>query len=129
MSKRVLIVEDDDIITKLYEMELAMKGEDFRVSHAGDGLEAIASIERELPDLLLLDLRLPKADGFAVLKHLDERAYNFPVIVVTNYDKDEYRAQCKEYKMVLEYLLKRSIAIDTLIAKIGQYLNAVPQLA
>ena len=127
MSKRILIVEDDNIITQLYEMQLSLKDSDLRVSRAEDGIEAIESIEREHPDLLLLDLRLPKADGFTVLKHMHDRDYHFPVLVVTNYDRDSYREQCKQYDIVHEYLLKRAITIESVIDKIEQYL-AAPQI-
>lgn len=122
MGKRVLIVDDDNVLTKLIEMELEMKDHDLRVVSAEDGIEAIGFIDRDLPDLILLDLRVPKADGFAVLKHLHDRDHKSPVIVITNYDKEEYREQCREYSIVQEYLLKRSIALHDLVNKVQQYL-------
>jgi two-component system, OmpR family, response regulator MprA len=123
MGKRVLIVDDDSLLTKFFEFE-AVKNTttNFGVVSADDGFEAIALIERERPDLMVLDIRLPKADGFAVLDHIQSKNYRFPVLVLTNYDKDEYREQCRSYDIVHEYLLKRSLVPRELVAKIEQYL-------
>lgn len=125
MDKRVLIVDDDSLLTKFFEFEVAKNAEQsFRVLSADDGLEAIAFIEHERPDLMILDIRLPKADGFAVLDHMQSKNYRFPVLILTNYDKDEYREQCRKYDIVHEYLLKRSFVPRELVAKIEQYLGS-----
>ena len=124
MGKRVLIVDDDTLLTKFFEFEAARNATtQFGVISADDGLEAIAFIERERPDLMILDIRLPKADGFAVLDHIQRKNYRFPVLVLTNYDKDEYREQCRQYDIVHEYLLKRSMVPRELVSMIERYLE------
>jgi DNA-binding response OmpR family regulator len=122
MRKRILIVDDDNIVRRLYEMQIGMKDHEVQVTSAADGEEAIRSIDASQPDLLMLDLRLPKADGFAVLKHLHDNAYVFPVVIVTNYDNDEYRTRCEEYEIVHEYFLKRAVAIDELMVRLKFHL-------
>jgi len=124
MSKRVLIVDDDSLLTKFFEFEMHKNAtQPISVFSADDGLEAILHIDRMCPDLLVLDIRLPKADGFAVLEHMKQKNYNFPVLILTNYDKDEYREQCRKYEHVLEYLLKRTLVPRELVKKIEQYLG------
>ncbi|MBI3618748.1 response regulator [Candidatus Peregrinibacteria bacterium] len=123
MGKRILIVDDDQLLTKLYEFEIELQDHDVEVVTIGDGVAAMESIDKNNPDLLLLDLRLPKADGFTILKHLHDRQYSFPVLVVTNYDKESYREMCKEFKSVHEYLVKNSIEIHQLVEKLEQYLG------
>ena len=64
MSKKVLVVDDEPSI--LLSLEFLMKQEGFEVHTAADGDEALQSIEKELPDLILLDVMMPKRDGFEV---------------------------------------------------------------
>jgi len=64
MSKKVLIVDDEPSI--LLSLEFLMKQEGFDVHTASDGDEALLSIQQELPDLILLDVMMPKRDGFEV---------------------------------------------------------------
>ena len=64
MSKRVLVVDDEPSI--LLSLEFLMKQEGFEVHIAADGDEALQSIQEELPDLILLDVMMPKRDGFEV---------------------------------------------------------------
>lgn len=126
MGKRILIVDDDSLLTRFFEFEVSRhSAEEFHVTSADDGLEAIAFVDHEQPDLMILDIRLPKADGFAVLDHLQNKNYRFPVLVLTNYDKDEYREQCRQYDIVHEYILKRSLVPRELVKKIETYLADV----
>jgi two-component system, OmpR family, response regulator ResD len=77
---RVLVVEDDPTIADVVSRYLEREGFDVTLATAGD--EAIAAIERALPDFLVLDLMLPEVDGFGVLAHVRERA-PVPVIMLT----------------------------------------------
>jgi two-component system response regulator VicR len=67
-KKKVMIVEDDEHISKVYEIKLAKEG--FVTSLAVDGEEAVTKISSEKPDLILLDLMIPKKDGFGVLEDI-----------------------------------------------------------
>lgn len=123
MSKRILVVDDDDLLARFFEFEVAKNAEQpMSVMIAGDGMEAISFLDRGCPDLMILDIRLPKADGFAVLEHMQNKRYRFPVLVLTNYDKDEYREQCRKYDIVHEYLLKRSMVPRELVKMVEEYL-------
>ncbi|MDP2934289.1 MAG: response regulator [bacterium] len=83
MSK-ILFVEDEPNLQKMISEVLVQEG--YKVFGAADGEEGLAMAKKEEPNLILLDLILPKKDGFEVLKELkaDEKTKNIPVIVLTN---------------------------------------------
>jgi len=82
-SVRILFVDDDPILREFAVVNLAT--EHARVDTAGNGVEAMAQIELQAPDIMLLDLEMPTMDGFEVLRRLraDDRWRDLPVIVVT----------------------------------------------
>jgi len=80
----ILIVEDDIFLADLYRAKFEMEGFDVYLAHDGEkGLEAA---QKKLPDAILLDLVLPKLDGFSVLDGLkkDKKLKDIPVILLTN---------------------------------------------
>ncbi|MGV3723855.1 MAG: response regulator transcription factor [Actinomycetota bacterium] len=81
--KHILAVDDEINIRRLVEVNLIRAG--YRVSKASDGVEALASIEAERPDLVVLDVMMPHMDGFEVLKRLkmDPATADLPVIMLT----------------------------------------------
>lgn len=90
MAKKVLLVEDDFFIRDIYRIALEQKG--LVVVCAVDGKEAIELFERELPDIVLLDIMLPELNGMAVLKFIRSKATQIgkvPVIMVTNLDSTD----------------------------------------
>ena len=120
--KKVMIVEDDEHISKVYEIKLAKEG--IETSLAVDGEEAVAKITREKPDLVILDLMIPKKDGFDVLsdiKKIPELA-SIPVIVLSNLGQqaDQDRALGLGAN---EYLVKVDNPIQEVINKVKQYLE------
>lgn len=82
MHPDVLVVEDDPSVRKLF-MDL-MEDEGYSARGACNGWEALEECERQLPDLVLLDLRMPELDGYSMLKEIDRRGWPpFPVVVVS----------------------------------------------
>jgi DNA-binding response OmpR family regulator len=84
MGRRtLLLVEDDAPLRQQYRIALAFEG--FEVREAATGLDAITSIDRWPPDLIVLDLMLPTVNGFEVLQELAAQAHTreIPVVVVT----------------------------------------------
>ena len=90
----VLIVEDDALNVRLLEQVCRSAGYTTRV--ARDGVEGIEAVEAKLPDLMLLDVMMPRLDGYGVLERLRERAEwaNIPVVMVTAVQNDDARARC-----------------------------------
>jgi len=87
-EKSVLIVDDDKDIVNFIEINL--KKADFNVLKAHDGIEALKVIRKEIPDLVLLDIRMPKMNGYEVMEILknDKKLRNIPIIIMTAYDLD-----------------------------------------
>jgi DNA-binding NarL/FixJ family response regulator len=85
---RICLVEDQTIVREGLRALLALSGDIEVVAEAADGLEAIEVIERESPDVVLLDLQMPKLDGVGVLRTLGERGAFPPVLILTTFDDD-----------------------------------------
>lgn len=86
---RVVLVDDQTLIRQGIRSLLELAGDVTIVAEAGDGDEAVAVIERERPDVVLLDLRMPKKNGVDVLRELQARGLPASVIVLTTFDDDE----------------------------------------
>jgi len=111
--KRVLIVDDDDEIRQLLLRTLPADG--FELLEARDGGEALAVVEREAPDLLLLDWNMPNVTGGGVLEELGRRAHRVPVIVLTA-DDDPRRREIAEAHGASAFLSKPFSPIELLRA-------------
>lgn len=83
-TQRILLVEDDSFLSNIYQTKFTKEG--YQVSVAGDGEEALKVVKIKKPDIILLDVLLPKLDGFAVLEKLkkDTETKDIPVILLTN---------------------------------------------
>lgn len=119
MPKKILIAEDDSFLVKMYKLELGEEG--FEVEVAKDGEKAIESMDKQQPDILLLDLLMPKVDGFKVLEHINEKKYKFPVVVFSNLSQDVDKKKCEELGAE-EYFVKSDMDIQELSKKIKKYL-------
>src|SRR3989344_5183769 len=121
-KKKVMIVEDDEHISKVYEIKLAKEG--FVTSLAVDGEEAVTKITSEKPDLILLDLMIPKKDGFGVLEDIKKNPElaGIPVIVLSNLGQqsDQDRALGLGAN---EYLVKVDYPIQEVVNRIKKYLG------
>ena len=85
---RVALVEDQTIVRQGLKSLLALNADIEVAAEASDGDEAIAVIEREKPDVVLLDLRMPKKNGLEVLQALRERGTMRPTLILTTFDDD-----------------------------------------
>src|SRR5262245_1285928 len=102
---RVLLVEDDAALAQMYRVKLERDG--YSVQVAGDGAEALSMLTGDLPDLIFLDVRLPRMDGLTFLERLrgETRTKNVPVVIVSNYSEEELVERGLELG-ALEYLIK-----------------------
>jgi CheY-like chemotaxis protein len=92
-QKKLLIVDDDENIVRSLEFELRKHG--FAISNARNGKEALIRIAENLPDLILLDIRMPEMDGYAVIKELKSKpdTVNIPIIIMTGIETDGERVK------------------------------------
>lgn len=82
-KKKILVVDDEDALRTVLSSELA--GEGYEVETAADGDEAINVVQTKPFDLVLLDIKMPKVDGFEVLKFLKSKYPNVKVIMLTGF--------------------------------------------
>ncbi len=122
MNQKVLVVEDDQVMASLLTEKLAKIG--MEVSFAVNGEACFKEIEKNVPDIILLDLILPGTSGFDILKKIksDDRTKTTPVIILSNLgSRDEIQ---KGIEMGADaYLIKANVLIDEIIAKIQEVLQ------
>jgi len=113
---KVLIVEDDKFLQKILVLKFSSDGFDVRA--ASDGEEAVALIRAERPDLVILDLIMPKLNGFEVLTNIrtDAATRKLPVIVLSNLGQDEDKKRAAEMG-VADFLVKSDISIQEVVQK------------
>ncbi|WP_128379721.1 response regulator [Streptomyces cavernae] len=89
---RVLLADDQAMVRTGFEMILAAEDDIEVVGHAADGLEAVELAERHRPDVVLMDIRMPRLDGLEALRRLTRPGLVDPpkVVVATTFDDDEY---------------------------------------
>jgi len=115
--KKILIIEDEISLQKT--LKDALEREGYLVICASDGEEGIKLAKNEMPDLILLDLILPKKDGLEVLEELrkDSRTQDISVIVLTNFESIASVEKAIELGVV-NYLVKAQYTLDEVIQKI-----------
>lgn len=120
-NKKILIVEDDEFLLQMYVTKLEL--ESFQVLSAANGEEGLKVAFKEKPDLILLDLKLPKIDGFEVLRDLksNEDTKNIPVVVLTNFSEKEHIDKCLSLGAE-DYLIKAHFVPSEVITKIKKIL-------
>ena len=101
----VLFIEDDPAVAEMYKLKLELDG--YTVTVARDGEEGLRMATDVPPDIIFLDTRLPKMDGFAVLERLraSDRTKDVPVIILSNYGERELVDRGLKLG-ALEYLIK-----------------------
>ena len=95
-NTHVLIAEDNEDLSIIYSAKLTEEG--YSVATARDGKEALDSIRERMPDVLLLDVIMPRMDGLEFLRKAqkDPSLAALPIIVMTNLGQDEDRVQCEK---------------------------------
>jgi two-component system response regulator PrrA len=108
----IVIAEDDPVLRNLYVKKFSVAG--FSIRTAADGEETVKVIEEEAPDLLILDLHMPKLDGFQVLEKFPKETRSFPVIVLTNFVEERFRSRAEELGAD-DYFVKKDMTIRSLL--------------
>jgi len=118
---KILIVEDDQTLVRMYQTKLTLEG--FEVEVSFDGKVGLEKLKDFSPDLILLDLAMPKMDGFEFLEHLskEEKWKKIPVLILTNLgqEPDVEKAKALGAK---DYLIKVDLTPKQVVDKVKQYL-------
>ncbi len=124
MSKGKILIADDDI-TLMDMYKLRLEAEDYEVITAVDGEEAIAEIRKEKPDMVLLDIMMPKINGLDVLAELkkDPQFKAMPVIMLTALIQDVTKVKSL-MSGADDYLMKSEVMPGEVIKKVNQVLEA-----
>ena len=120
MSKgHVLVVDDEVAITDLITEVLSIAG--YQVTTSPDGLEALNQIRRSKFDLILLDVNLPKVDGFAVLEKIRESAPTQPIIMISaRIDKDDVT---RGLRLGADDYVRKPFSVEELVLRIENLLK------
>lgn len=121
-TPHLLLVEDDTFLAGMYVTKLSMEG--FTVELSTDGKVGLERAKKILPDLILLDILLPKMNGFDVLKALkaDSSTANIPVILLTNLGQKSDVIQGLDLGAT-DYLIKAHFMPSEVVAKIKDVLG------
>ena len=124
-DKLVLIVDDDREIMDL--LEAVVKKEGFKVEKAEDGLEAQNKARSLLPDLILLDLMLPKAGGFEILQSLQaDETSDIPVVVLTGRRLDRTTSDMIRQQSNVRDFMEKPVKAELLTSAMHQILRTRP---
>lgn len=119
---KILIVEDEKLLNEAYELVLKKEGYDVDVAFNGE--EALSQFEKHKPDLILLDLRMPKMDGVEFLKQLEAKGKHpdLSVIVFSNYDEQKEIDEAFKHGAT-RYILKAWSSPKELVKVVHETLN------
>jgi DNA-binding response OmpR family regulator len=116
-AKKIMVIEDDRFLSSLVKARLEKDG--FVVIQAFDGEEAIQALKQEKPNLVILDLIMPKVTGFEVLQTISITPgfEHIPVVILSNLAQDSDIEKARQLG-AREYFVKVKISIDDLIERI-----------
>lgn len=122
--KKILLVEDDPFLIEMYQNKFVAGG--LEVVTAEDGENALRKIEKEYFDLLVLDIIMPKLNGFEVLRklrqHQDQKKAQVPVVILTNLEQKSDMDQSLELG-ANDYIIKADFTPSEILNKIKNLLN------
>ena len=121
-KKRILLIEDDAFIAQLYGLKFKQTPYEFILAKDGD--EGISLAKEDKPDLILLDIILPKNNGFTILENLkkDESTKNIPVILLTNLGQQE-NIQKGMTLGAVDYIIKAHHTPQEVVEKVRPFLK------
>ena len=120
MSKKILVVDDDVQLVDMIHMRLEANG--YEVAIAYDGQKALEKVQDQVPDLVILDLILPKLPGEEVCREIrkDEKTVNLPIIMLTGKASDVDRVVGRV--IGANYYIPKPFDADELLKKVGELL-------
>lgn len=123
-TKKILIAEDEVSMREIIVFQLTSHG--YEVVEAENGTVALEKIEKEHPDLLLLDLMMPETDGFEVLEKVranpDKKISEIPVIIISNLWSNEDILRIKHLK-ISAYMVKAYFTTKEILNKVTEVLQ------
>jgi CheY-like chemotaxis protein len=124
-TARILLIDDDPLVTEMYTLALTRAGHE--VVSAGDGPRGLQVAAGDRPDLIFLDVKMPRMDGIEVLTQLSQDAVTraIPVVMLSNYD-DRNLVRQAESLGAKQYLVKAGTNPSDLAAVVERWHEAPP---
>ncbi|MDP6686289.1 MAG: response regulator [Candidatus Omnitrophota bacterium] len=115
-QKKILAIDDDQDMQKLYKIRFEQEG--FKVVVANDGDVGVQLAEQELPDLILMDIMMPKMDGFTCLKEIRKlpKTKDIPVLMLSGKEADKVK-DLFAFQKISGYI-EKPFELDALVAKV-----------
>lgn len=119
----ILFIEDDECLTATYKEKFEEEG--FTLSVEKDGEEGLRNALMLHPDLILLDIKIPKMDGMTVMNKLrkDKWGSKVPIIILTNFDTNDERIPEVVANHPAYYLLKADTTLEEVVNRVREVLN------
>ena len=128
MPQKILVVDDDPDILDALSMILESQG--YQVVTARDGMEGLANLKAEKPDMLILDLLMPKMDGFAVCKELQDPRWakyrGIPILILTSVREEASRRRYEletGLELDVDDYVEKPISPDILLERVGRLIK------
>ncbi len=133
MPAKILVVDDDPDILDAVTMILESQG--YKVVTARNGVEGLAALKAEEPDLMILDLLMPKMDGFGVCKELQKPSWSkhkgTPILVLTSVREDASRRRYEletGMELGVDEYLEKPMAPEVLLARVAKLVKKKPKV-
>lgn len=123
---KILIIEDNESYLSILNQKFTY--EKFEVITAKDGDEGLEKISDNKPDIILIDLLLPKKNGIQIMEELRQKKWgkNIPVIILTNINPDEKVLQVITKNKPSFYLIKAEVRLEDIVEKVKNVLQTLP---
>ena len=128
MQVKILVVDDDPDI--LDSLTMILQSQDYQVVTAQNGIEALANLKAEKPDLMILDLLMPKMDGFAVCKELQDPRWSkyrdIPILILTSVREDASRRRYEletGLRLDVDDYVEKPMAPGILLERVGKLIK------
>lgn len=119
-SKKILVAEDEQAMAHALDIKLTKEG--YEVAVANNGEIAIDFLKKQNFDIVLLDIMMPKVDGFEVLKYVQGNKIKTPVVITSNLSQPEDKEKAKKMGAV-DFFVKSDISINEIVAKVREIIG------
>ena len=107
----VLVVDDNNIFRKTLLKFLKTQFKSIKLLEANIGSDAVKLVKENVPDLIVMDINMPKMSGFEVVKQVKQEFPFIPIIILSNYNENEYRLAAKK-ALVDAYITKQNLVSE-----------------
>ncbi|HTX87040.1 MAG TPA: response regulator [Candidatus Nanoarchaeia archaeon] len=119
---KILLVDDDPMVVRMYQRKLTLDG--FNLALAYNGEDGLAALKKDQPDIILLDIMMPKMNGIEMLKKVkaDQATKNIPVVILTNLGDREEDIQKSRELGACDYWVKANTPLKEITERIRKIL-------